>query len=177
VNDYIYFCSKKVFKQFDLGLKHPSLYDHFIVTKDKFSYIYPKDHSPNIINPQNFFKIKQELGFNRLIVIDKIHSKKDVVRVADHINRTGKSFLRGKTPFKDFPTFPDISNMYNKVNGETLMSVGEKNTLNINTKENVILSSWIAAISPVWNYINVKIIGIGIGEEISSIKAIAGFIK
>ena len=57
------------------------------------------------------------------------------------------------------------------------MSVGEKNTLNINTQENVILSSWIAAISPVWHYVGVKIVGLGVTKNISSIKKIIKFIK
>jgi hypothetical protein len=108
-------------------------------------------------------------------VIDRIYREEGIVHVSDHINRTGESFLRGKTPFKNLPTFPDISNIYNKEKGKTLMSLGEKNTLIFNTQENVILSSWIAAISPVWDYINVQITGIGVGEEISSIKNIINF--
>ena len=68
-------------------------------------------------------------------------------------------------------------NQQNKEKGKTLMSLGEKNTLIFNTQENVILSSWIAAISPVWDYINVQITGIGVGGEISSIKNIINFIE
>ena len=57
------------------------------------------------------------------------------------------------------------------------MSVGEKNTLNINTQENVILSSWIAPISSVWSYVNVQIVGIGVGEEVQSLELLTSFIK
>ena len=66
---------------------------------------------------------------------------------------------------------------YIKKNGKTLMSVGEKNTLNINTQENVILSFWIAPISSVWSYVNVPIVGIGVGDEVRSIESLTGFIK
>jgi len=112
-----------------------------------------------------------------LVVVDRIDSKLSIVSVSDHINRTGKSFLRGKTPFRDLPTFPDISNIYIKNNGKTLMSVGEKNILNINRPENVILSSWIAAISPVWYYVGVKIAGLGVSENLSSVNEITKFLK
>ena len=177
MSEYIYFCSKKIFKQFNLIPEALSLYNHIVVKKDNIFCIYPKDNSSKTINPKNYYSIKKELGLTRLIVLDQIHYKTNIVNVADHINRTGKSYLRGKTPFKKLPTFPDISNVYKKENGKILMSVGEKNTLNINTQGNVILSSWIAAISPVWYYVGVKIVGVGVTKNLSSINKIIKFIK
>ena len=177
MSEYIYFCSKKIFKQFNLIPESLSFHNHAVVKKDNFSFIYPEDNSSNTINPKNYYSIKKQLGFSRLIIVDQTYHKINIVNVADHINRTGKSYLRGKTPFKKLPTFPDISNIYHEENGKTLMSVGEKNTLNINTQENVILSSWIAAISPVWHYVGVKIVGLGVTKNISSINKIIKFIK
>jgi hypothetical protein len=97
--------------------------------------------------------------------------------VDDHINRTGLSYLRGKTPFKNLATFPDISNIYNKKNGKILMSVGNKNSFNINLEKNVILSSWIAAISPVWHYVGVNVIGLGVSKNLKHVKKLNKFLE
>ena len=57
------------------------------------------------------------------------------------------------------------------------MSVGDENYFNINLEKNVILSSWIAAISPVWHYVGVKITGLGVSKNLKSVKKINEFIK
>ena len=174
---FIYFCSKQVFNQFNTIKAQEKISGHGTISGNNLIAFYPLKNTEKIINPKNFYQLKNKFGFTSLIMVDHIEDKKGIVHVSDHINRTGKSFLRGKTPFKDFPTFPDISNIYIKKNGKTLMSVGEKNTLNINTEENVILSSWIAPISSVWSYVNVQIVGIGVGEEVRSLGSITSFIK
>ena len=177
MRDCLYFCSQEIFNQFIFNKKHSTLFGHKIIDENNFFIFYPEKNTKEIINPENYYHLKSKFNLTTLIVIDRIYRKQGIVNISDHINRTGESFLRGKTPFKNLPTFPDISNIYNKKNGKTLMSIGEKNTLIINAQENVILSSWIAAISPVWDYINVKIAGIGVGEEIPSISNIINFIK
>ena len=174
---FIYFCSKQVFNQFNIIKDQENISGHGTTSDNNLTAFYPLENTEKIINPKNLYQLKNKFGFTSLIMVDHIEDKKGIVHVSDHINRTGKSFLRGKTPFKDFPTFPDISNIYTKKNGKTLMSVGEKNTLNINTEENVILSSWIAPISSVWSYVNVQIVGIGVGEEVRSLELLTSFIK
>jgi len=174
---FIYFCSKQVFNQFTTNKEQANISGHGKTTDKNLTAFYPLENTEKIINPKNLYQLKNKFGFTSLIMVDHIQDKKGIVHVSDHINRTGKSFLRGKTPFKDFPTFPDISNIYIKKNGKTLMSLGEKNILNINTQENVILSSWIAPISSVWSYVNVRIVGIGVGEEVRSIESLTSFIK
>ena len=174
---FIYFCSKQVFNQFTTNKKQANIFGHGKTTYKNLTAFYPLENTEKIINPKNLYQLKNKFGFTSIIMVDHILDKKGIVHVSDHINRTGKSFLRGKTPFKDFPTFPDISNIYIKKNGKTLMSLGEKNILNINTQENVILSSWIAPISSVWSYVNVQIFGIGVGEEVRSIESLTSFIK
>lgn len=174
---FIYFCSKQVFNQFNTIKEQENISGHGTTNDKNLTAFYPLENTEKIINPKNLYQLKNKFGLTSLIMVDHIEDKKGIVHVSDHINRTGKSFLRGKTPFKDFPTFPDISNIYIKKNGKTLMSVGEKNTLNINTQENVILSSWIAPISSVWSYVNVQIVGIGVGEEVRSLELLTSFIK
>ena len=174
---FIYFCSKQLFNQFTTNKEQVNISGHGKTSDKNLTAFYPLENTEKTINPKNFYQLKNKFGFTSLVVVDRIQDKKGIVSVSDHINRTGISFLRGKTPYKDFPTFPDISSVYIKKNGKTLMSVGEKNTLNINTQENVILSSWIAPISSVWSYVNVPVVGIGVGDEVRSIESLTGFIK
>ena len=177
MSNYLYFCSQEILNRFNIRKKHSKLFGHKIIEQDNCFILCPEKNTKEIINPENYHCLKNKFNLTTLIVIDRIYREEGIVNVSDHINRTGESFLRGKTPFKNFPTFPDISNIYSKEKGKTLMSLGENNTLIFNTQENVILSSWIAAISPVWDYINVQITGIGVGEEISSINNIIDFTK
>ena len=172
-----YCCSYKIFQQLDIDGELLNLYNHKGLKKESSIYLFPKESSSTTINPENFFNIKKEIQLSDIMVIDRIYSKDDVVYVDDHINRTGLSYLRGKTPFKNLPTFPDISNIYKKKNGKILMSVGNKNSFNINLEKNVILSSWIAAISPVWHYVGVNVIGLGISKNLKHVKKITKFLK
>ena len=174
---FIYFCSKQLFNQFTTNKEQVNISGHGKTSVKNLTSFYPLENTEKTINPKNLYELKNKFGFTSLVVVDRIQDKKGIFSVSDHINRTGISFLRGKTPYKDFPTFPDISNIYIKKNGKTLMSVGEKNTLNINTQENVILSSWIAPISSVWSYVNVPVVGIGVGDEVRSIESLTSFIK
>lgn len=172
-----YCCSYKIFQQLNIDGQPLNFYNHKGIKKDSSIYLYPEENSPKTINPENFFNLKKEIQLTDLVVIDRIYSKANLVYVDDHINRTGLSYLRGKTPFKNLPIFPDISNIYNKKNGKTLMSVGDKNSFKINLEKNVILSSWIAAISPVWHYVGVKVTGLGISKNLKHVKRINEFLK
>ena len=109
------------------------------------------------------------MNLKDLLLVDRIYDDLGIVDVVDHINRTGQSFLRGKTPHGELPTFPDVSTIYNNNEGKILVSVGKKKPININTLENVILSEWIALIAPVWHYVGVNIKGVGIDKNINSI--------
>ena len=55
--------------------------------------------------------------------------------------------------------------------------IKHKNSFNINLEKNVILSSWIAAISPVWHYVGVNVIGLGISKNLKHVKKITKFLK
>ena len=109
-----YCCSYKIFQQLNIDGELLNLYNHKGIKKESSIYLYPKERSSTSINPENFFNIKKEIQLSDIMVIDRIYSKDDVVYVDDHINRTGLSYLRGKTPFKNLPTFPDISNIYKR---------------------------------------------------------------
>ena len=164
----LYLCSNNIASQLGVDSEY-ILHNHGIHNHKKRVYIFPLDNTHTTINPDVFTKIKNELSLKDLLIVDRIYDGLGIVDVVDHINRTGQSFLRGKTPHGELPTFPDVSLIYNNKEGKILASVGEKKPININTLENVILSQWIALIAPVWHYIGVNIKGVGIDKNINSI--------
>ena len=164
----IYFCSKNIASQVGVSSEY-ILYNHGIYNHKKHVYIFPLANNNTTINPEVFTKIKNELNLKDLLLVDRIYDELGIVNVVDHINRTGQNFLRGKTPYEELPTFPDVSTIYNNNEGKILVSVGKKKPININTLENVILSEWIALIAPVWHYLGVNIKGVGVDRNINSI--------
>tara|TARA_B100001250_G_scaffold59482_1_gene46339 strand:- start:525 stop:1043 length:519 start_codon:yes stop_codon:yes gene_type:complete len=167
----LYLCSNNIASQLGVDSEY-ILHNHGIHNHKKRVYIFPLDNTNTTINPDVFSKIKNELNLIDLLLVDRIYNELGIVNVLDHINRTGQSFLRGKTPHGELPTFPDVSKIYNNNEGKIFASVGEKKPININTIENVILSEWIALIAPVWHYIGVNIKGVGVDKNINSINSL-----
>ena len=68
MSKFIYFCSKKIFKQFNPIPEFLSFHNHAVVKKDNFSYIYPEDNSSNTINPKNYYRIRPICSFKNLVL-------------------------------------------------------------------------------------------------------------
>ncbi len=167
MTQFIYCCSQSIVDQ--LNIKYDDyLYDHGVKNNDQYTFLFPLNNTNKTINPKNYSKIKNKYQLKSLVLIDRVYTDTITTRAIDHVNKTGQSFLRGNTPYENLPTFPDISKIYNSNKGKIFVSVGEKKPLNITVSKNEILSEWIAMISPVWHYIGVNIIGIGINKKIKS---------
>ena len=163
-----YFCSKKVFEQFELE-PNKQEHQHGSVIIDGNAFIYPHTTTEQSINPLNLNSIKLSLSIEKVILVDRIFGQEEMTKTKDHINRTGVSFLRGNTPFKELPTFPDVSNIYRTEKGKVFMSIGDKNPLKIIPGKDVILSEWMAPISTVWHYLGVNVFGVGVNNNTCSL--------
>ena len=138
--------------------------------------IWPKNIDSETINPKNFIKLKKELRFDELLFVDRLAGTKEIVFIGNHINRSGQNFLRGVTPEGKFPQFPDMSKIYNKINGmETVVvhTVGSERFHNIQNDENIIWSESIGLTAPVAHYVGIKVFAIG-GNNFDNIKQYIG---
>ena len=84
--------------------------------------------------------------------------------IKDHINRSGFNFLSVKTPFKNFPMFPDVSKIYQQIeglNGVIVHSVGPKRFRESGENKEIISES-VALVAPIWYYIGVRVSAKGI---------------
>ena len=160
---HVYFCSEEIARQ----LKTPgtkSSKSHYICINKNQTIYWPKRVTEKHISPNTFLELKNKHKIKELIIIDRVKTINKKTFISAHINRTGESFLIGNTPHENKPTFPDVSLVYSNKNGNTVVSYGKRyNEINHKDKKHTI-SEWIAPISIVWNYVGVKIVGIGVSK-------------
>ncbi len=133
--------------------------------------LWPEKIDSKIINPKNFIELKKHYNIKELLIIDRIIGTNKPVSIVNHVNRSGQNFLRNKTPFKEFPQFPDMSRIYHKISGldtAVVHTIGEKRFQSPPNKEKVIWSEMIGLIAPVAHYVGIKVFAIG-GTDLESI--------
>ena len=74
----------------------------------------PQNKLTEAITPESFMKLKKELKDNKLLIVDRAHSREPIIQIIDHCNQTGINPLTGKTPIENLPKFPDVSKLYDK---------------------------------------------------------------
>ena len=142
-----------------LGKKTVSIFGHQIIENDKATYVCPKEFSENDINPANFEKIKAELDIDSILILDRVKNIVGDICIMDHINQSGYNFLIGKTPYKNLPTFPDMSHIYNAIPNmtkKTVHTVGPIRFSKTNSKKTPYSES-VGIDSPVWHYVGVGV--------------------
>lgn len=152
--------------------KEGSLAGHKLGKWNGKTIFWPKNIDSEVINPKNLIKLKKELRFDELLIVDRLAGTKEIVSIKNHINRSGQNFLRGATPEGKYPQFPDMSKIYNKINDlETaaVHTVGSKRFQNLSDEENIIWSESIGLITPVAHYVGIKVFAIG-GNNFDNIK-------
>ena len=137
--------------------------NHKIIKYSNYVFIQPLGYTPNHINPKNLEKIRKKYKINNIVLVDYLKSKKRIITIKDHVNKTGYNFLRAKTPFKKRETFPDMSKVYLSELGESVVSVGSsfKDVSDLNRN----YTTWVGAIATVWKYIGVDIYGFAYTKE------------
>ena len=134
-------------------------YQHKVYNIDGVTRIVPSRFSKDIINPKNFFQLKNKLEIESILILDYITGLKREVCVIDHVNRSGYNFLIGKTPYQDFPTFPDMTNIYRAVNNLEpvgVQTVGPERFKDLKEIDGYISES-VGLLSPIWSYVGVPV--------------------
>lgn len=156
---------------FVYSLKRPEKYkdkikvfNHYVFISEKRSFIVPSQIDSKCVNPDSFYKLKSQFKIKKILIEDRVKGYNKNCCIIDHINMSGFNFLFNKTPYKGFPTFPDMSNIYNPITDLEKVVVCTIGTENFSkkTKKRVVLSEMIGLVSPVWHYVGVKVFGKGI---------------
>ena len=135
------------------------LHDHCVYETKNYRYIVPLDFSGEYINPKNFLALKQSLKIESITIIDKTKPNHHKLCIVNHVNRSGFNFLIGKTPFKNYPRFPDMSSIYGIIPGlETAVvhTVGPRR-FNTEMKSGLTISESVGLVAPIWHYVKTKV--------------------
>jgi hypothetical protein len=133
--------------------------------------ILPNSINSETINPKNFIELKDRLDINELLIIDRLKGVDDIVSIIDHINRSGQNYLRSKTPEGPFPQFPDMSKVYNNIDGLkglVVHTIGEERFLSAKIVKEIVWSEYAGLIVPVAHYVGIKVSALG-SENIDNI--------
>ena len=160
---HVYFCSEEISKQLKVRGTESSK-SHYICTNQNQTTYWPKQVTEKNISPATFLELKKKYKIKELRIVDRVKTINEKTFISAHINRTGESFLIGKTPHENKPTFPDASLVYSNKKGSAVVSYGKRYNETSHKDKKHIISEWIAPISIVWNYVGVKIVGIGISK-------------
>ena len=170
----IYFCSEALAKQINITAESRS-FGHKKATLNQVLFFWPDRFHKTTLSPQVFLKHKIKKGIEKLIIIDRIQNRDGIKKINDHINRSGTNFLIAETPFKDRPTFPDMSKVYGKKSGETVITVGPERFVENNNQKTKTKSEALAPIALLWHYLGVSLEAYGCGNNITSpLKLIEG---
>lgn len=159
----IYLCVNPSIWKIDIEPKMKIAKHHIGKYKHR-KLIWPEEFNSKTINPRNFVELKNTLFLTDLLIIDRIKAVDGTVSIADHVNRTGDTFLRAKTPFEEFPQFPDMSKIYNPVEGfkvVTVHTLGQERFNNPPRDEDIIWSEAVGLIAPVAHYVGINVSAVG----------------
>jgi len=141
--------------------------DHKIGYHKNRFVILPVKIDSETINPKNLLTLKEKLNIKELLLIDRIKGTGGTVTITDHVNVSGNNFLREKTPQGELPQFPDMSKIYNAIDGYekiVVHTVGPERFKKQQTSNNIIYSELVGLIAPVAHYVGIKIFVLGLSK-------------
>ena len=131
--------------------------NHNIIDYKNKKWLWPETVDGASINPKNFDELKTSFNITEITILDR-WTGDDICSVKDQVNRSGIVGLRGKTPYKNRPQFPDVSNIYSPIEGykmTTIHTVGPERFLTVKPEDRV--GELCGIVAPVWYYIGVKV--------------------
>ena len=131
-----------------------------MVCEEGSVFITPTQFTKEHISPEHIFGIKEKYEIENIIMFDRVVGIKKNILITDHINRSGTSFMRGKTPHKKLPMFPDMSDIYmqgSEKKKRTVQTLGPKRFITPPNEFGVVYSEASAITATVWHYVGVGV--------------------
>ncbi len=137
---------------------------HLICTYNNRKIVFPEKLNQEHVNPKAIADLYTFFGIDEIILIDRLKGSDKKVTIIDHVNRSGATFLRGKTPLGNRPMFPDVSRIYKPVEKLAQVTVHTLGSNRFNAPpddEGIIWSETAGQISPLLNYIGYAVYAVG----------------
>ena len=144
------------------------LFGHRTLCSDGSVFITPARFTKKHISPEHLLGLKEKHKIENIIMFDRVVGIKKNILITDHINRSGISFMRGKTPHKKLPMFPDMSGVYiknTKNMRQTVQTLGPKNFKAPPNEAGVVFSEASAITATLWHYVGVGVRCYGVVES------------
>ena len=128
-----------------------------IVRSDQHYREYPADFREKMLQSCGIVGHTPSDIFNNVLLGKSI--------IIDHVNRSGVFHLKGNTPFKQRPMFPDMSYIYEKdlsLKNIIVQTLGYERFKKVELKERVFVSEAAAIIATIWHYVGVRVRGFAI---------------
>ena len=141
------------------------IFNHNIGIKDNDVFIVPNQFNETSISPNEFLGLKNKYQIEKVNMYDRTFGIKEKSIIIDHVNRSGVFFLKGNTPLKQRPMFPDMSHIYEKdlsLKSIVVQTLGYNRFESDKIKERVFFSEAAAIIATVWHYVGVSVRGFAI---------------
>ena len=135
-------------------------FGHLVVCEAGSVFITPSQFTKEHISPEHILGLKEKYKIENIIMFDRVVGIKKNILITDHINRSGISFIRGKTPHKKFPMFPDMSDIYmqgSEKKKRTVQTLGPKRFITPPNEFGVVYSEASAITATVWHYVGVGV--------------------
>ena len=140
-------------------------FNHNIGIKDNDVFIVPNQLNEISISPTEFLGLKNKYLIKTVNMYDRAFGIKEKSLITDHINRSGVFYLKGNTPLKQRPMFPDMSYVYEKappLKSIIVQTLGYNRFKNVKLEEQVFFSEAAAIIATIWHYVDVRVRGFAI---------------
>jgi len=148
-------------KNFGIKTKlHKTIFGHKIYKETKLLFVTPVSVDKKNLSPKNIRLLKEKYKIKKLVMFDRVLGSKKNILIFDHVNRSGISFLVGKTPHKEHPMFPDMSGIYIKntnERGRVVQTLGPTRFSVSKKEKGVVFSEAAAIIAPLWHYVGVGV--------------------
>ena len=148
-------------KNFGIKTKlHKTIFGHKIYKETKLLFVTPVSVDKKNLSPKNIRLLKEKYKIKKVVMFDRVLGSKKNILIFDHVNRSGISFLVGKTPHKEQPMFPDMSGIYiikTNEKGRVVQTLGPKRFSVSKNEKGVVFSEAAGIIAPLWHYVGVRV--------------------
>ena len=141
---------------------------HRVYSTARANVLVPEKPFRESVSPKNFLELKEQLGIKNLLIVDCVKGEKadPVIQISDHRNLVGWNPLEGRTPTREFPQFPDMSDIYTGdlpgIQTATVSTVGAER---FSTVKGEAISELAAPIALCAAYVGIEVCALGWNQE------------
>ena len=141
-----------------------NLAGHFLAQVKGKYIVWPEKIDARIVNPKNVDILFNNLPRDGLLLLDRVHGVAGFISVVGHVNRSGTNLLIANTPYDGRPQFPDMSHVYDPIQGypQVVVHTLGPERFEAPPRENgVVWSEAVGLVAPIFHYLGFQLSALG----------------